>query len=88
MFASWHNCFAARQVAAASRLGRSAFVNLGPPVPGIEIRIAGEEGETLLEEEVGRFQIRGLWGTGAKCAQTENAHRLIIKTTEQTKKHG
>eukprot|EP00434_Breviolum_minutum_P014270 symbB.v1.2.012580.t1/scaffold851.1/size159786/6 len=47
------------EVAAASRLGRSAFVNLGPPVPGIEIRIAGEEGETLLEEEVGRFQIRG-----------------------------
>ncbi|CAK9004222.1 Polyketide synthase PksJ (PKS) [Durusdinium trenchii] len=47
------------EVAAASRLGRSAFVNLGPPVPGIEIRIANEDGETLAEEEVGRFQIRG-----------------------------
>lgn len=47
------------QVAAATRLGRSAFVNLGPPVPGIEIRIAGDDGETLPEEEVGRFQIRG-----------------------------
>ena len=45
--------------AAASRLGRSAFVDLGPPVPGVEIRIADEENETLREEEVGRFQIRG-----------------------------
>ncbi|CAJ1453985.1 unnamed protein product [Effrenium voratum] len=53
---TYNNDFAA---AAASRLGRSAFVNLGPPVPGIEIRIASEEGETLAEEEVGRFQIRG-----------------------------
>ncbi|CAE7639161.1 pksJ [Symbiodinium pilosum] len=43
----------------ASRLGRPTFVNLGPPVPGIEIRIASEEGETLQEEEIGRFQIRG-----------------------------
>lgn len=50
------------QVAAATRLGRSAFVNLGPPVPGIEIRIAGDDGETLPEEEVGRFQIRGVDG--------------------------
>eukprot|EP00435_Cladocopium_sp_Y103_P073523 s165_g44.t1 len=47
------------EVAAASRLGRSAFVNLGPPVPGIAIRIASDENETLPEEEVGRFQIRG-----------------------------
>ena len=47
------------EVAAASRLGRSAFVNLGPPVPGIAIRIAGDDHETLPEEEVGRFQIRG-----------------------------
>lgn len=47
------------QVAAASRLGRSAFVNLGPPVPGIAIRIASDDNATLPEEEVGRFQIRG-----------------------------
>lgn len=47
------------EVAAASRLGRSAFVNLGPPVPGIAIRIASDDNETLPEEEVGRFQIRG-----------------------------
>ena len=46
-------------MAAASRLGRSAFVNLGPPVPGIAIRIASDDNETLPEEEVGRFQIRG-----------------------------
>eukprot|EP00933_Yihiella_yeosuensis_P007670 TRINITY_DN112810_c0_g1_i1.p1 TRINITY_DN112810_c0_g1~~TRINITY_DN112810_c0_g1_i1.p1 ORF type:complete len:248 (+),score=47.78 TRINITY_DN112810_c0_g1_i1:46-744(+) len=44
---------------AATRLGRSAFVNLGPPVPGIDIRIADESGETVAEEVTGRFQIRG-----------------------------
>eukprot|EP00439_Symbiodinium_sp_Y106_P025401 s5968_g3.t1 len=47
------------EVSGASRLGRPTFVNLGPPVPGIEIRIADENGETLPEEEIGRFQIRG-----------------------------
>ena len=47
------------ETAAASRLGRSAFVDLGPPVPGVAIRIAGEEGETLREEETGRLEIRG-----------------------------
>mmetsp|Transcript_59074 Transcript_59074/g.169653 ORF Transcript_59074/g.169653 Transcript_59074/m.169653 type:complete len:780 (-) Transcript_59074:93-2432(-) len=43
----------------ATRLGRVAFVNLGPPVPGIEIRIADESHQTLPEEKTGRFQIRG-----------------------------
>merc|ERR1712217_122381 len=43
----------------AARLGRSTFVNLGPPVPGVEIRIADDTDQTLPEEVVGRFQIRG-----------------------------
>lgn len=42
-----------------SRLGRTAFANLGPPVPGVEIRIAGEENETLAEDKIGHLQIRG-----------------------------
>jgi len=44
---------------AATRLGRSTFVSLGPPVPGIDIRIADEDGRTVEEEVTGRFQIRG-----------------------------
>mmetsp|Transcript_9308 Transcript_9308/g.13759 ORF Transcript_9308/g.13759 Transcript_9308/m.13759 type:complete len:246 (+) Transcript_9308:22-759(+) len=44
---------------AGTRFGRTAFVNLGPPVPGIEIRIADEQHVTLDEEVIGRFQIRG-----------------------------
>merc|ERR1712217_388336 len=43
----------------AARLGRSTFVNLGPPVPGVEIRIADDANQTVAEEVVGRFQIRG-----------------------------
>lgn len=42
-----------------TRLGRSTFINLGPPVPGVEIRIADADNQTLPEEVVGRFQIRG-----------------------------
>eukprot|EP00747_Dinoflagellata_sp_TGD_P004517 gnl/TRDRNA2_/TRDRNA2_111527_c1_seq1.p1 gnl/TRDRNA2_/TRDRNA2_111527_c1~~gnl/TRDRNA2_/TRDRNA2_111527_c1_seq1.p1 ORF type:complete len:254 (-),score=30.39 gnl/TRDRNA2_/TRDRNA2_111527_c1_seq1:4-654(-) len=43
----------------ATRLGRSTFVNLGPPVPGVEIRITDDENRVVSEETVGRFQIRG-----------------------------
>eukprot|EP00927_Polykrikos_kofoidii_P050309 TRINITY_DN44218_c0_g1_i1.p1 TRINITY_DN44218_c0_g1~~TRINITY_DN44218_c0_g1_i1.p1 ORF type:complete len:862 (-),score=84.74 TRINITY_DN44218_c0_g1_i1:96-2681(-) len=43
----------------ASRVGRSTFVNLGRPVPGVEIRITNEENCIVPEETVGRFQIRG-----------------------------
>lgn len=35
------------------------FVSLGPPHPGVEIRIAGERNETLPERMIGRLQIRG-----------------------------
>ena len=35
------------------------FMDLGPPSPGVEIRIAGEDGVTTLKErQVGRFEIR------------------------------
>ena len=36
-----------------------SFVDLGPPMPGVEIRIAGANNETLTERVIGRFQIRG-----------------------------
>ena len=36
-----------------------AFMDLGPPSPGVEIRICDEDGKTpLRERQVGRFQIR------------------------------
>merc|ERR1712217_950312 len=53
---TYNNRFGERS---AARLGRSTFVNLGPPVPGVEIRIADDTDQTLPEEVVGRFQIRG-----------------------------
>lgn len=37
-----------------------SFVDLGPPSPGVEIRICAQDGMTeLIERQVGRFQIRG-----------------------------
>jgi nonribosomal peptide synthetase DhbF len=35
------------------------FVGLGPPMPGVEVRIAGDTNETLPEMTIGRLQIRG-----------------------------
>ena len=35
------------------------FVDLGPPVPGVEIRITDKENKVVPEAVVGRFQIRG-----------------------------
>ncbi len=35
------------------------FVGLGPTMPGVEVRIAGEHNETLRERTIGRLQIRG-----------------------------
>ena len=35
------------------------FIDLGPPVPGIEIRITDAENEVVCERKIGRFQIRG-----------------------------
>jgi acyl-CoA synthetase (AMP-forming)/AMP-acid ligase II/acyl carrier protein len=37
----------------------AAFVDLGPPMPGVEIRIADAENAVVPEGTVGRFQIRG-----------------------------
>ncbi|GAB6043113.1 condensation domain-containing protein [Endothiovibrio diazotrophicus] len=36
-----------------------AFVDLGPPMPGVQIRIADQHNETLPERVIGRLQIRG-----------------------------
>jgi fatty-acyl-CoA synthase len=38
---------------------RRRFPKLGPPLPGIEVRVVGEEGAVLGEREVGVLQLRG-----------------------------
>jgi amino acid adenylation domain-containing protein len=35
------------------------FVDLGPPIPGVQLRIAGPDGGVLRERVVGRLQVRG-----------------------------
>ncbi len=35
------------------------FVDLGPPVPGVEIRITDSSNQVVPEGKIGRFQIRG-----------------------------
>jgi fatty-acyl-CoA synthase len=35
------------------------FPRLGPPLPGIEVRVVGDGGEVLAEREVGVLQLRG-----------------------------
>eukprot|EP00971_Amphidinium_carterae_P013241 260956-Amphidinium_carterae.1 len=52
-------CADVRAYGTATCEGHSTFVNLGLPVPGVEIRIANSFGDVLPENEVGRFQIRG-----------------------------
>jgi acyl-CoA synthetase (AMP-forming)/AMP-acid ligase II/NAD(P)-dependent dehydrogenase (short-subunit alcohol dehydrogenase family) len=39
--------------------GTITFIDLGPPVPGVEIRIAGPDQQVLPERVIGRLQIRG-----------------------------
>lgn len=46
-------------VAEPSEQGILAFPRLGPPLPGIEIRVLAEDGRPLGEREVGRLQLRG-----------------------------
>ncbi|HXO39971.1 MAG TPA: AMP-binding protein, partial [Thermoanaerobaculia bacterium] len=48
--------------AAAAAAGDSAaigFIDVGPPIPGVEIRIAGPDQQPLPELVIGRLQIRG-----------------------------
>ncbi|HEY3685553.1 MAG TPA: fatty acyl-AMP ligase [Streptosporangiaceae bacterium] len=44
---------------AADRPDARAFPLLGPPVPGIEVAVTGEDGEPLGEREVGLLRLRG-----------------------------
>lgn len=44
---------------AADDPGARAFPLLGPPLPGIEVAVAGEDGEPLGEREVGLLRLRG-----------------------------
>src|SRR5262249_33809737 len=39
--------------------GVRAFPRLGPPLPGIEVRVVGEDARPLGEREVGRIWLRG-----------------------------
>jgi acyl-CoA synthetase (AMP-forming)/AMP-acid ligase II/acyl carrier protein len=47
------------ETAAPEAPGAITFIDLGPPVPGVEIRIAGPDGGLLPERVIGRLQIRG-----------------------------
>jgi acyl-CoA synthetase (AMP-forming)/AMP-acid ligase II len=47
------------QKADASDPAAVTFVDLGPPVPGVEIRITDKENKVVPEGVIGRFQIRG-----------------------------
>jgi acyl-CoA synthetase (AMP-forming)/AMP-acid ligase II len=47
------------QIAAANDPAAVTFVDLGPPVPGVEIRITDKENKVVPEGVIGRFQIRG-----------------------------
>jgi acyl-CoA synthetase (AMP-forming)/AMP-acid ligase II len=58
--------------------GCMAFMDLGPPSPGIEIRITAADQRTVLaEDQVGNFQIRGACVMpGYMCHPTANAECL------------
>lgn len=45
----------------AAEAGREAiaFVDVGPPIPGVELRITGAAGEVLPESVIGQVQVRG-----------------------------
>jgi len=43
----------------AEKEGYASFIELGPPMPGIEIRITDDQNDVLPEGVIGRFQIRG-----------------------------
>ena len=59
--------------------GCMAFMDLGPPSPGIEIRITAADQRTVLaEDQVGNFQIRGACVMpGYMCHPTANAECLV-----------
>lgn len=43
----------------AEGMDTATFIELGPPMPGVEIRITDNENKVLPERKIGRFQIRG-----------------------------
>jgi fatty-acyl-CoA synthase len=45
-------------VAAAGR-GARTFPRLGPPLPGLQVRVVAEDGSPLADREVGRIRLRG-----------------------------
>lgn len=49
----------ALEKANAESIDTATFIELGPPMPGVEIRITDNENKVLPEKRIGRFQIRG-----------------------------
>ena len=47
------------QPSAAEDASTIAFVDLGPPVPGVQIRITDSQNQVVPEGKIGRFQIKG-----------------------------
>src|SRR6201999_688279 len=41
------------------RMGTTSFVDLGPPIPGVQLRVTDPTGRPLPEGKIGRVQIRG-----------------------------
>lgn len=50
---------AAAEAAGADRPGIRRFPTLGPPLPGMDVRVVGPDGEVLGRRQVGELQIRG-----------------------------
>jgi len=47
------------ELSSAEDATTTPFVDLGPPVPGVEIRITDSQNQVVPEGKIGRFQIRG-----------------------------
>ncbi len=54
------------------------FISLGPPIPGVTIKIVDEQGDTLPEHRIGRLYIRGD-AVSAGYYQDEAATRAVFR---------
>ena len=49
----------ARLQPAADAADAAVFADLGPPIPGVSLRVVSDEGQPLPEHTIGRLQVRG-----------------------------